>query len=54
MPGGLEQDLDEQPATSGQGGVIFVLENANLETAKVGKAVTHLKLNVLRHLFVVT
>lgn len=37
MPGGLEQDLDEQPATSGQGGVIFVLENANLETAKVGK-----------------
>lgn len=38
MSGGLEQDFDEQPASSsGQGGVIFVLENANLETAKVGK-----------------
>lgn len=37
MPGGLEQDFDDQPASSGQGGVIFVLENANLETAKVGK-----------------
>jgi hypothetical protein len=38
--GGIEApEWEEQAAasTSGEGGVIFVLENANLETAKVGK-----------------
>lgn len=40
MAGGIEAPDWEQPAatTSGQqGGVIFVLENAQLEVAKVGK-----------------
>lgn len=37
MSGGLEQGWEEPAASSAQGGVIFVLENANLETAKVGK-----------------
>ena len=39
MSGGIEApDLDEPAAaSSGQAGVIFVLENAQLETAKVGK-----------------
>lgn len=39
MSGGVEATFEEAPpSTSGmEGGVIFVLENANLETAKVGK-----------------
>jgi hypothetical protein len=39
--GGIEAPEWEEPAVAstsgGEGGVIFVLENANLETAKVGK-----------------